>query len=418
MALRALTPGNAAYCSECGADTPPDAPSCARCGATFDGYMDAVLCPICNSINPADATECTKCSAKFPEPGSLIADSPEARNASSQEEYLRNILRLSREKARARLGQSAALGSPSEGEEPASLTESEEGMTGAERALFRLAEPFDKMLARRKQRLEQMDALIERARKRIAILSEATNSVEVREREELKRQIEELLLEKEDILKLEEGLVDLENTYRNILRMQQDELKAREASLRARVDAFRNELESREQAFGKMRERESDMVRREDEFRRLMNRLHEREKEMDKREELLREKTRLLDERHHTLSEAEVDLERRRWQLEQRTPSAPATPAESTVVIKASDQEMNELKVRVTELEEQMERLSEEKSKLAENQQKLLDFREHARSVFKDLDELLGELPDDRIQTFAKSDRFRDYEKVLDDLEL
>src|SRR6266568_3674631 len=69
MAQRALTPGNAAYCSECGAETPPDAKSCARCGEPFEGSMQAVLCPICNSINPAAATECLNCNAKFPEAG-------------------------------------------------------------------------------------------------------------------------------------------------------------------------------------------------------------------------------------------------------------------------------------------------------------------------------------------------------------
>src|SRR5205823_8958068 len=98
---------------------------------------------------------------------------------------------------------------------------------------------------------------------------------------------EELLLEKEDILRLEEGLASMENTYRNILHLQQDELKARETSLGSGIDAFRRELESREKAFGKLKKRESDVVRREDEFRRVMNRVQERQRELEKREELL-----------------------------------------------------------------------------------------------------------------------------------
>jgi len=73
MAQRALTLGNAAYCSECGADTLPDAAACGRCGETFESSMQAVLCPICNSINEAAARECVNCNAKFPEPGSLAA---------------------------------------------------------------------------------------------------------------------------------------------------------------------------------------------------------------------------------------------------------------------------------------------------------------------------------------------------------
>src|SRR5439155_829805 len=244
-------------------------------------------------------------------------------DGSPEEEYLRRILQLSREKAKARGGEGGA--------EPASFLESGGSEGDMEESLWKLAEPFDRMLERRKRRLEQMDALIGRARGRIKGLESSTNPLEIRERDELKRQIEELLLEKEDILKLEEGLVNMENTYRNILRLQQDELKARETSLRGRIDAFRRELESREKAFGQLKERESDIVRKEDEFRSVMNRVHERQRELEKREELLRDKGRLLDERHHALSGGEVDLERKRWELEQKASGGrPATKEEST----------------------------------------------------------------------------------------
>src|SRR5947209_7498152 len=164
MAQRALTPSKAAYCSECGAETPPDAASCARCGEPFEGSMQAVLCPICNSINPASATECLNCNAKFPEPG--FDEVPTPPNQESPEEvYLRRILQLSREKARSR---GAAGGGP--GAEPASLLEADRAEGEMEESLWKLAEPFDRMLERRKQRLEQMESLIERAQAGIKAL--------------------------------------------------------------------------------------------------------------------------------------------------------------------------------------------------------------------------------------------------------
>ncbi len=421
MALRALTPGKAAYCSECGAPTLPDAERCDRCGAAFEGFMDAVLCPICNSVNPVDRKECGKCSAKFPEIQTVDV-TKKAPEGSVEEEYLRNILRLSREKARARVVPPASppeLTAPPS-PEPVSMTEGDSEQADIEAVLWKLAEPFDKIIDRRKQRLEQMDALIERARARIKSLESSENDVEIREREELKRQIEELLLEKEDILKIEEGLVDMENTYRNILRMQQDELKTKESALRARIEAFRTELEKRERSFGQMRERESDIVRRENEFRVLMNRLHERERELDKREDLLRDKARLLDERHHTLSEAEVDLERRRWALEKTTPgeTAPPIAEETMITVAPGAPELTDLKARMTQMEEQFEKLQAEKAELASAQQSLLKFQDTIKTVMKDLDELLGELPDEKIRRFAKSDKFAVYEKVMDQLEL
>jgi len=420
MAQRALTPGKAAYCSECGAETLVDAASCSRCGQPFEGSMQAVFCPICNSLNPADSTECVNCEAKFPEPGTIEPGRPPPAPGSPEEEYLRKILQLSREKARTRILPESAKQEGLAGSEPASFLESNRGEGEREESLWKLAEPFDRMLERRRRRLTQMDALIERARSRIKSLEASENPLEIRERDELKRQIEELLLEKEDILKLEEGLVDMENTYRNILRLQQDELQARESSLRGRIDAFRHELESREKAFGQLKERESDVVRREDQFRVVMNRVHERERDLEKREELLRDKTRLIDERHHALSEAEVDLERRRWDLEQKSssPRQQLEPRGEPTLTVRSDAELGDLKNRMVQLEEQMERSMEERNQLIEQQKELLRLNDDLKVVMKDIDELLGDLPADRIRNFAKSEKFALYEKILERLQL
>ncbi len=406
MALRALTPGKAAFCSECGAEALPEAKSCTACHATFEGYMDAVLCPLCNAVNRAEASECAKCSAKFP----VVADTDQLAFQEAEEAYLRRILQLSREKARARTARSGSAATL----EPRSMLESG-GLDDLEKAVWKLAEPFDRMVRNRRRRLEQMEALVERARNRIKELADTKVPSEVHEREGLKRRIEELLLEKEDILKLEEGLVEMENIYRNILRMQQEELKARETSLRGRLDAFQRELETRERSFGKLRERESDMVRREDEFRRLMNRLHEREQDLNPREELLREKARLLDERHHALSEAEVDLERRRWEIQKKSmaPAVAPSPSGGTITVRAPDRELNDLRSRLTELEEEMERLTEEKNQLALERTNLASLRDEMKEVMGVLDGLLGELPEEKIREFAKSNAFSAYEKIL-----
>src|SRR3989441_6353997 len=150
VAQRRLAPSKAASCSDCGGETPPGAAAGARCGEPFEGSMQAVLCPICNSINPASATECLNCNAKFPEPG--FDEVPTPPNQESPEEvYLRRILQLSREKARSR---GAPGGGP--GAEPASSLEAERTEGEKEESLWKLAAPVDRLLERRKQRLEQM----------------------------------------------------------------------------------------------------------------------------------------------------------------------------------------------------------------------------------------------------------------------
>jgi len=124
-------------------------------------------------------------------------------------------------------------------------------------------------------------------------------------------------------------------------------------------------------------------------------------------------------ERHHALSEAEVDLERRRWDLQQKA-SAPAAGKglESTIMVRAPDEEMHELRSRLTELEEQMEQATEERNRLNEERAHLATLQADVKDVMKILDDLLGELSEEKIRTFAKSDKFALYEKVLDRLEL
>src|SRR5712692_7313537 len=134
-----------------------------------------------------------------------------------------------------------------------------------------------------------------------------------------------------------------------------------------------------------------------------MNRVHEREREIEKREELMRDKARLLDERYHALTEAEVDIERRRWDLEQKIGVRPPSKEEPTPITIKSDQELGALQSRMVQLEEQKE---------------LLNLKGDLKVVMKDIDELLGDLPKDKIRKFAKSEKFALYEKLLEQLQL
>jgi predicted nuclease with TOPRIM domain len=79
---------------------------------------------------------------------------------------------------------------------------------------------------------------------------------------------------------------------------------------------------------------------------------------------------------------------------------------------------MTDLKARMTQMEEQLETLQAEKAELANEQKSLQEFHDAIKNVMKDLDELLGELPDEKIRRFAKSERFAAYEKIMDELEL
>jgi len=119
------------------------------------------------------------------------------------------------------------------------------------------------------------------------------------------------------------------------------------------------------------------------------------------------------------VSEAELDIQRRRWELEQKgSAGRDASRREPTTVTIQSNQELAEMKSRLVQLEEQMERLMEERNALMQQQKELLGLKDELKVVMKDVDELLGDLPPDKIKKFAKSEKYARYEEILDRLQL
>jgi chromosome segregation protein len=353
-----------------------------KCKRPFEGVLEAVRCPFCAAILFRNATECYHCGRKVP--------SGEAE--ASEESYFEKLL----DSTRHALGADDGAGSPPR-----------PGETPPDSVVFRLSEPFQKILLNRKKRLEQMDALVARARRRIRMLEASNNPIEIREREELKRQIEEILVEREDIIRIEEGIVEMERIYRNILTLQQAQLRDREDALKGRMEAFRKELERRELEKAEIKEREADLNRREDEFRSMMDRLRERERGLEGREARLSETIKALEDRTRQIA-AKEDEVRKRIQI------AGVRTGPEEITIQTPDAELRDLHLRITELEEQMEGVVEEKNRLREKQEKLSALHEDVKVVLKTLDELLEKLPEAEIKKFAKSKDFSAYEKVLD----
>ncbi|TLZ61550.1 MAG: hypothetical protein E6K13_06865 [Methanobacteriota archaeon] len=386
MALRALTPSGAAYCSECGAEAPEGADACRACKRTFEGVLEAIRCPFCAVILFRNATECYHCGRAVP------AGEAEF----SEERFFEKLLDSTRQAATVEVDREPPPPAPPKPPED-----------GAESPVFRLPEPFQQLLLSRRKRIEQMDAIVARARKRIRVLEPSSSPIEIREREELKRQIEDILVEREETMRIEEGITGMERIYRNILQLQEAQLRDREDSLKARAETFRTELERREQEKAEVRQREADLERREDEFRSLLSRLHEREHELDARGTRLGDRMRSLEEKSDQLDAMEDTLRTRA-----RSPQPKA--GSEKITIQTSDTEVRDLQLRLTELEEQMESVVDEKNRLKAQEEKQSAHREDIKALLKVLDELLEKLPDEEIRKFAKSKDFASYEKVLE----
>lgn len=377
-----MTPAKAAFCGDCSTRVSPDADRCDRCGQRFTGTRQVQRCPECESLVPTTIPVCARCGTDLPP----LEEVPE-------EEYLRGILTTPP-------GVGATSDRDTAGTQPALDLEARAGEPG----IWKFSESMQRMLQSRRHRLEQMDALVQRARQRIKDLEDATSPVKIREREELKRQVAEILVEREDILRLERAILEMEESYRNIVQMQQTQLQEREESLKGRVETFRRDLEKREAEKAVIAEKAHDLSRREDEFRALLNHLHDRERELDRREERLRDR--------------DVDLEEKSKRIDRELVGAGSagTPGsgDAPIPVHTDDSAVRDLTLKVTDLEERLEGLQEDRRRLAEQVKAAGDAREEFRGILAVLDDLLGRLPEDEVQRFARSEWFEKYEKLLE----
>ena len=82
-----------------------------------------------------------------------------------------------------------------------------------------------------------------------------------------------------------------------------------------------------------------------------------------------------------------------------------------------NEEKIESLGRRIGELEGEMGRIVKAKDVLEDQSRQLSDQNHEMKDVLKRLDALLGELPDNIVQEFAKSKDFEKYEKVLESCE-
>ena len=387
------------FCSTCGSATEPTSELCMSCGQPLVGNVPGVKCPQCGRVVDEQEGRCPTCGADLP---TMPPPTP------GQGKSLLEELKAFRRKGRV---ESAGME-----QVPTAMPEETEAALLAElESLWKMSEPFEQVVAARRKRLEQMDKLVAAARRRVRELESSGKPAEVREREELKKQVQEVLLERDEILKIEYGITEMERIYRNIITMQQKELRSKEDALKARHQGFRKEIGIRDQ------ERQA---------------IADKEKELGEREAGLREKIAELESK---LKAAEAppkpappaspgpddspegpSVTREQWLAAQREIQ------ESLLKLRGSEGEIilptagnvRDLRVRVNELEESLEKATEERTGLAAEIAALREAEEHAREVLKEVDELLGKLPDKDIKKFARSAAYKKYEELMQRLGL
>ncbi|TLZ52003.1 MAG: hypothetical protein E6K18_03665 [Methanobacteriota archaeon] len=396
MARRIVKP-DGTFCSSCGNAVDASAGICYTCGQPFEGAAAGAACPNCGRAVEATEAICPVCGTDLPRAptGPIPADPP------GNQKNLVEEIQAFRGERRENPGGAAA--------DPNGPPETEQSLLAELESLWKLAEPFEQVVLARRKRLEQMDRLIAAARRRVRELGDSGIPAEVREREELKRQVQEVLLEREEILKIEYGIAEMERIYRNIITTQQQELRSKEDALKARLEGFRKEIG--------MRDAERQAIA-------------DREQELERRERALQEKLAKLEDRTsapaavtpppNPVGEGEA-VTREQWLAAQRDIQDALLKLRGTAegeIILPTAEGLRDLRMRVTELEELLEKNAEEQGRLEAEVAELRKWDPTLREVLAEIDDLLGKLPDADIKKFARSESFKKYSELMERLGL
>ena len=161
-----------------------------------------------------------------------------------------------------------------------------------------------------------------------------------------------------------ERIADIGKRYAGFLEEYGNILKKKEAMLRGRIDEFQKEVERRKIQAKMLVEKEKELLERE-------HRLREREKALEKELKHIEESSRKLES---------DEISREEWLEQQRR------------------------------IQEKLYKLREEVIKRSEESEK----EKLTKEVLKVLDDLLGNLPDEIIEEFARSKNFELYKKVME----
>ena len=476
MALRAHVKDGKIVCSGCAAIVGPDSSACPQCSEDLAGDLEAMICPYCSAVIKRFSSECSHCGLRFkamkkPTVEKSTEDeeflkrllewgkkmqTKDAEDVETDEDLV--------EKEQAHSVIKAVLGS----KEPTTIQKEtiiqiektameKKDLEVREESILTIAEPLEAALRARHASIQEAEAELVEISKELDELNSRQDPKAVTKREKLERKRALLETEKSEIQKLEAGLNSIDETYKKLLADHKRELEAKEANLKARLDAFKMEMERREDEKRRMEKKEAMLHIQEKEAAAKLERLAERERLLEAREkEVNRQLDELKAQRDATpagtssppaantygkwiIDPNEVEdvfkkskKAREDWFAEQRriqkelvgvagSPAPILVGADSITGREIADSGESHEPSRHAELDDKIARLEATVSRLEKERQAVQaaenaakEFDEDLKKVLKVVDDLLGKLPDDSIDAFAKSDAFKMYQKVLD----
>lgn len=396
-----------------------DATKCEGCLSELTEQVKAFPCPKCQTIIALGEPQCPTCGLRFK------VKSVKARETGEDDKFLMKLIEWGKP-------------APGDAKEPESAKSQEEQTAAATPSppegqmvkLAQLKESVKDLMANRSELLDRMEKRLAEEKGRLASISAMDDKSA--SPEQVEAEIMALADEMADITMLQAHMESLSDEISSLMDSVDVSAATKERGLAAK--ALRKKLDAKEKEVEELKAKEDQLSKREEMVDRKIQAYAAKKKQLDETEtELQARLAKLEDEREElerlkaTASGARTEGEREaaheEWLEEQKKLRQQLTVVKSAVVKHRLGREPTEEEIgaaesglddMIADLEKHIGELIVEKVELQAKMQDASIMDEDLKRLLKVMDQMLGQLPEDTIERFSKSDEFALYERILD----
>ncbi|MBU1915183.1 MAG: hypothetical protein KJ563_08325 [Candidatus Thermoplasmatota archaeon] len=396
-----------------------EATKCEGCLSELTEQVKAFPCPKCKTVIALGDPQCSSCGLKFK------VRTVKPKDNAQDDQFLIKLIEWGKAPEEERSESTPPIPEAVDLAKPV-----EEPAQDKVQRLAQLRESVKDLMANRSEMLERMERRIENEKARLAEISDMddkSSSVD-----QVEAEIMALADEMADITMLQAHMESLSDEISSLLESVDVSEPVKERGLAAR--ALRKKLDAKEKEVEELKAKEEQIAKREEMVDRKIQAYALKKKQLDDHEEELKAKlTKLEGERQElerlravaqgASTESEREQAKAEWSEDQKRLRQKLVGIRSTVTLHQTSNEAPQEEIELTEgdiesmmsdLEAQIGALIVEKIDLQSKITEASMLDEDMKKLLKVLDQMLGQLPEESIERFSKSDEFAVYERILD----
>ncbi|MEM2839010.1 MAG: hypothetical protein QW505_00680 [Thermoplasmata archaeon] len=456
MVAKAATRSGEYFCFHCGKGVQKDDARCASCGVEFDRIVESFRCPRCSNLLPVGAVACPSCNLGFKV---KTVESPD--KMTPDDKFLMKLIEWGKQDDGSSRpsppgGRTVRVAKPpppppppppSEGVKrvrpvaPAKPTPSAAPPIATDiRTKKESQVPSSlKSQATGKQiaagiavKMPDIPArTVERPEPKAKVVDTSTREIAT-PRPDRRPDVQQLIAQLEEESKERDRLENEIRELKAMMQREKTEVPERpepEKGLSSQV--LKKLLEERDREIKDLKAREEELARREEHLNRKIRAYSIKMKELEAAQKGVgapgqKAESQTSGQDVEGRYETEILDEREEWIKDQSKIKAGLIEIRNQMISGRDAGQVNyypsppsgELLEKIEVLEERLADANREREELQEQLRKLEESRKDVSTLLKVLDQLLGKLPPEIIDEFSKSENFRLYEKVLDDLNI